>query len=138
MSPEFQINPGFAENCFAENYFTDPRTLVRLTHDGDKPLTNEECDKILAENAERARREEEDRLNMHILPQRWSDEYTIIKKDIPYGGTIGNPVTEGIQKVVTLEVSSNQGYDLCRVNFYNKEELNKLISELQQVSDHLN
>jgi hypothetical protein len=130
MSPELQISPGVAEN-----YCTDLRTLVRLSHDGDKPLTDEECDKILAENAELARKREEDRLNMPILPQRWSDEYTIIKKDIPYGGTIGNPVTEGIQKVVTLEVSSN--YDLCRVNFHNKEELNKLISELQQVSDHL-
>ncbi len=118
----------------AENPHTDLRTLVRLAHDGDKPLTDAECDKIIAENNERARQLEEARLNRPILPQTWTNEYEIIKKDIPYGGTFGNPVTEGIQKVVTLKVF---GDEICMVNFYNKEELNKLISELQQVSDHL-
>lgn len=120
----------------AENPHMSLRTLVRLAHDGDMPLTDEECDKIIAENNERARQLEEARLNWPILPPTWSNVYEIIKKDIPYGGTFGNPVTEGIQKVVTLRVSDIDDYCL-QVNFYNKEELNKFISELQQVSDHL-
>jgi hypothetical protein len=122
----------------AENPHTDLRTLVRLAHNGDKPLTDEECDKIIAENNERARQLEEARLNRPILPQTWTNEYEIIRgKDIPYGGTVGNPVTEGIQKVVTLVVFDNDDDYFLPVNFYNKKELNKLISELQQVSDHL-
>jgi hypothetical protein len=125
------LNPSLAENPH-----TDLRTLVRLSYDGDKPLTDEECDKIITKNNERARQLEEARLNRPRLPQTGTNNYNIIKKDIPYGGTIGNPVAEGIQRVVTLEVFD--WHDDCNyVNFYNKKELDKFISELQQVSDHL-
>jgi hypothetical protein len=120
----------------AENPHTDLRTLVRLAHDGDNPLTDAECDKIIAENNERARQLEEARLNRPILPQTWTDRYDIIEKSIPYGGTVGNPVTEGIQKVVTLRIIDEVDYSV-HVNFYNRKELNKFISELLQVSDHL-
>lgn len=132
MSSEFQIRP-----TVGYNYDTDPRTLVMLCHDGDKPLTDKECDEILERNAKRAQEEKEAWRNKPILPQTGSDEYEIIKKEIPYGGTNGNPVTEGIQNIVTVQVYHDSDV-YTRVNFYNKEELNKYISELQEVADHLN
>lgn len=132
MSPDFQIRP-----TVGYNYDTDPRNLVMLCHDGDKPLTDKECDEILERNARRAQEEKQAWLNKPILPPTGSDEYEIIKKEIPYGGTNGNPVTEGIQNIVTLKVY-NEYEDYANVNFYNKEELNKFISQLQEVADHLN
>lgn len=136
MSSNSQINPSVGYN-----YDTDPRTLVRLCHsfvyEGDKRLTDEECDKIIAELARIAQEEKEAWNNKPILPPTGSDEYEIIKKEVPYGGTNGNPVTEGVQNIVTLKVY-NEYADYANVNFYNKDELNKFISELQEVADLLN
>lgn len=100
-------------------------------------MSDEECDKILAESARKAQEEKQAWLNKPILPPTGSDEYEIIKKEVPYGGTNGNPVTEGVQNIVTLSALNKWG-DYSDVNFYNKEELNKFISELQKVADHLN
>ena len=132
MASDFKINPSVGKNPN-----TDPRTLVRLSYDSDKILTDEECDAILAANAKRAEEEKQAWLNKPILPPSGSDEYEIIKKEVPYGGTNGNPVTEGVQNIVTLSALNKWG-DYSEVNFYNKEELNKFISELQQVAEHLN
>ena len=132
MSSDFQINPSVGYNPD-----TNLRSLVRLCHEGDKPLSDEECDKILAESARKAQEEKQAWLNKPILPPTGSDEYEIIKKEVPYGGTNGNPVTEGVQNIVTLSALNKWG-DYSDVNFYNKEELNKFISELQKVADHLN
>lgn len=132
-----QINPSVGYN-----YDTDPRTIVRLCHsfvyEGDKPLSDEECDEILAERARRAQEEKEAWLNEPILPPTESDKYEIIKKEVPYGGTNGNPVTEGVQNIVTISAYNELCDHYTEVNFYNKDELNKFISQLQQVADHLN
>lgn len=131
MSSGFKINPSDGKNPN-----TDPRILVRLAY--HKILTDAECDAILAEWQLRAEEERQAWLNDPILPPSGSDEYEIIKKEVPYGGTNGNPVTEGVQNIVTISVY-NERYDhYTEINFYNKEELNKFISELQQVADHLN
>lgn len=132
-----QINPSVGYN-----YDTDPRTLVRLCHsfvyEGDKRLTDAECDEILAERARKAQEEKQAWLNEPILPPTGSGEYKIIKQEVPYGGTNGNPVTEGVQNIVTIEVYNVSEDYYTEINFYNKDELNKFISQLQQVADHLN
>jgi hypothetical protein len=132
MAPNFQIRP-----TGVTNFDTDARTLLRMAHDGDTPLTDKECDEILAKNARRAEEQEKAWRNKPILPPTGSDEYKIIKKEIPYGGTNGNPVTEGIQNIITVQVYHDSDV-YTRVNFYNKEELNNYISQLQQFADHLN
>jgi hypothetical protein len=91
----------------------------------------EEVAKQVEDYKEQRRKEREEIYNnTPILPFSGTDSYEIHSIVREYGGTNGNPVTEGVQTIVNVEVWNDAGRS-CNMNFYNKEELDKFILELQ-------
>jgi hypothetical protein len=91
----------------------------------------EELAKQVEDYKDQRRKEREEAYNnTPILPLSGTDSYEIHSIVREYGGTNGNPVTEGIQTIVSVEVW-NDDDPSCNINFYNKEELDKFILELQ-------
>jgi hypothetical protein len=91
----------------------------------------EEVAKQVEDYKEQRRKEREEIYNnTPILPFSGTDSYKIYSIVREYGGTNGNPVTDGVQTIVNVEVWNDAGRS-CNMNFYNKEELDKFILELQ-------
>ena len=93
----------------------------------------EEVAKQVEDYKEQRRKEREEIYNnTPILPFSGSDSYKVYYIEREYGGTNGNPITEGVQTIVSVEVWNDEGIgDGGNINFYNKEELDKFILELQ-------
>jgi hypothetical protein len=91
----------------------------------------EEVAKQVEDYKEQRRKEREEIYNnTPILPLSGLDTYEVYYIKREYGGTNGNPVTEGVQTIVSVEVWNDAGRS-CNIYFYKKEELDKFILELQ-------
>jgi hypothetical protein len=95
----------------------------------------EEVAKQVEDYKEQRRKEREEIYNnTPILPFSGSDTYKVYYIEREYGGTNGNPITEGVQTIVSVEVWSDDGRS-CNINFYNKDKLDNFILELQVARD---
>lgn len=131
--------PLFSRAAIATNPSLSEDTFIRLC--ADRKLTDTEVNEIKEQNKQKAEEQEAARLNSPRLPVSDHPDslpHKIIRKTHEYGGTIGAPVTEGIQKFVTLEVYNPQTDHYHTLNFYNKDELNTFISKLQETLGHFN
>jgi hypothetical protein len=91
----------------------------------------EEVAKQVEDYKEQRRKEREEIYNnTPILPLSGTDSYEVSYIVRDYGGTNGNPVIEGSQTIVNVEVWNDAGRS-CNINFYNKEELDMFILKLQ-------
>ena len=131
--------PLFSQAAIATNPSLSEDTSIRLC--ADRKLTDAEVNEIKKQNKQKAKKQEAASLNSPPLPISDHPDSLppkIIKKTHEYGGTIGAPVTEGIQKFVTLEVYIPITDHYLTLNFYNKDELENFISELQESLSHFN
>jgi hypothetical protein len=123
--------------------YTDTSVHSKAAFNFPKHDLNEAIKKVgITENVEKVAKEVEDYKdqrrkergeiynNTPILPLSGTDYYEVSYIVRDYGGTNGNPVIEGSQTIVNVEVWNDAGRS-CNINFYNKEELDEFILKLQ-------
>ena len=121
---DFSIHSSVATNGTRYN-LQDAIKKVGITEE-----TTDVVDQIEEYKEQQHIQRKEEYNNRPILPFTGSDSYEISTIVRNYGGTIGNPIVEGTQTIVNISIW-NDNENNCNINFYNKDELNVFIQELQ-------